>query len=113
MIDFFHLGSNDAATQKPPRRPTQPPPHYRREQLLTGWEWVSQTARQRQRRHPAKQNEDATGRRNDEETERRGTKGEQGGGGEANEERAQETSFDVFWAVGKFFFSFLISLFYY
>ena len=46
MIDFFHLGSNDTATQKPP-------PHHRREQLLAGWERVSKTARQRQCRHQA------------------------------------------------------------
>jgi len=36
--------------------------------------------------------------------ERWGTKGKQGGGGEANEEKAQETSFDIFWAISKFFF---------
>ena len=89
MIDFFHLGSNDAATRKPPQRPTQPPPHYHCEQLLAGWEWVSQTARQWQRRHPAKQNEDATGRRNDEETKRRGdetTRRRNDGGRRGNKE---------------------------
>ena len=46
------------------------------------------------------------GRGNDEETEQWGMKGKQGGGGEANEEKAQETSFAVFWAISKFFFSF-------
>src|SRR5271154_6821248 len=75
--------------------------HHRREQLLAGWERVSKTARQLQSRHQAKRKDNATGRRND-----GGQRGKQGGGGEANEEKAQETSNDVFWAVSKFFFSF-------
>ena len=41
-----------------------------------------------------------------------GAKWKQGGSGEAKEEKAQKTSNDVFWAVGKFFslFHFIILL---
>ena len=39
------------------------------------------------------------------QTERRGTRGRQREEGEANEQKAQETSNDVSWAVGNFFTS--------
>ena len=78
------------------------------EQLLMGWEHVSKMVRQRQRRHQAKWNDNAMGKRNN-----GGTKGKQGGWGGARQtkKKAQETSNDVSWAISMFF-SFLISLFY-
>ena len=87
---------------------TTTPPHHK--QLLMGWEWVFQMARQWQHHHLAKQNEDATGRQNNKEMESWGMKGKQGGGGEANEEKAQEMSNNIFWAINKCFFNF-VSLF--
>jgi len=60
----------------------------------------SQTERQQTRRL------EATGGRSDQ-----GKKGKQQKEGGASEQKAQETSNDVSWAIGKFFF--LILLFYY
>jgi hypothetical protein len=55
--------------------------NHRHEPLLVGWERVPKTARQRQCRHQAEQNNNATGRQND-----GGTRGKQRGG-EANVEQ--------------------------
>jgi hypothetical protein len=106
---YFYLACNDTGQTHDADRQSHPPPppNHRHEPLLVGWERVPKTARQRQRRHQAKQNDNATGRQND-----GGTRGKQRGGARQTKNKAQETSNDVFWAVGMFFFS-LISLIYY
>jgi len=81
--------------------------NHRHEQLLMGWERVQLQNSETTPTPPPSQMEwqwtrwlEATGRWSDE-----GKKGKQWKEGGANKKKAQETSFDVSWAIGKFFFS--------